>query len=129
MKATTNKLKSLNFFTALVYNYMYLFMFYLRKEESIILSYFNIRFTDELQRVLGFDWILMFLQGHIHATTVNRALKILLVMFRSPQVAARFRDGVCGGGWLKDTEMILKQQTGANVLGKYSYCCLRDSFL
>lgn len=68
--------------------------------------------------MLGFDWILMFLQGHIHATTVIRALKILLVMFRNPQVVSKFRDGQSGGGWLKDTEMILKQQTGANMLGK-----------
>ncbi|XP_052816149.1 WD repeat and FYVE domain-containing protein 3-like isoform X4 [Mya arenaria] len=76
-------------------------------------------FCEELQRVLGFDWILMFLQSHVHATTVIRALKILLVMFRNPTVCARFRDGQVqyGGGWLKDTELILKQQIGASMLG------------
>jgi len=62
--------------------------------------------------------VLMFLQSHLHATTVMRSLKILLVMFRSPQMAGKYRDGQCGGGWLKDTELILKQQTGANVLGE-----------
>ncbi|KAH3872283.1 hypothetical protein DPMN_035498 [Dreissena polymorpha] len=74
-------------------------------------------FSEDLQRVLGFDWLLMFLSGHIHSTTVIRALKILLVMFRNPVTCARFREGVMGGGWLKDTERILKQQYESNVLG------------
>ena len=75
-------------------------------------------FSEELQRVLGFDWILMFMQGHLHPTSVILALKTLMVIFKNPQAVNRFRDGVCGGGWLKDTETILKQQSGGSMLGK-----------
>ena len=67
--------------------------------------------------MLGFDWILMFLQGHLHSSTVIQAMKILILLFKSPTTVTKFRDGQIGGGWLKDTEMILKQQMGS-MLGK-----------
>ena len=57
----------------------------------------------------------MFLQGHLHPTTVIQALKILILLFKNPTTVSKFRDGVCGGGWLKDTEMIRKQQMGSGV--------------
>ena len=57
----------------------------------------------------------MFLQGHLHSTTVIQALKILILLFKNSTTVSKFRDGVCGGGWLKDTEMIRKQQMGSGV--------------
>ena len=73
--------------------------------------------------MLGFDWILMFLQGHLHSSTVIQAMKILILFFKNPTTVTKFRDGQIGGGWLKDTEMILKQQMGS-MLGKVEY--MRD---
>ena len=55
----------------------------------------------------------MFLQGHLHPTTVIQAMKILMLLFKNPVTVTKFRDGQVGGGWLKDTETILKQQMGS----------------
>ena len=70
----------------------------------------------------------MFLQGHLHSTTVIQALKMLILLFKNQTTVTKFRDGLCGGGWLKDTEMILKQQMGSGVgtmLGKCLFCSVK----
>jgi len=72
---------------------------------------------EEIQKVLGFDWLLLFVQRHVHQSTVIMALRILLQMLQSPTAVARFRDGNPGGGWLKNTEPVLKQHVGV-MLGK-----------
>ena len=84
-------------------------------------------FSEELQRVLGFDWLLMFMQGHVHPTTVIQALRILLVMLRNNSAMNKFREGLVGGGWLKDAEAIIRQQGGGSRLGRYSLVCLNES--
>lgn len=35
---------------------------------------------DEIARTLGFDWILLFMQPHLHSSTVVWGLRILVVM-------------------------------------------------
>ncbi|XP_076455501.1 WD repeat and FYVE domain-containing protein 3-like isoform X2 [Babylonia areolata] len=70
----------------------------------------NQTMCEELQRVLGFDWLLLFLQGHLHPTTVRLALQVLVVMLRNPENARRFREGTHRGRWLADTENVLKNQ-------------------
>jgi hypothetical protein len=72
---------------------------------------------DELLRVLGYDWLLLFMQGHLHSSSVVLAIRILLVMLSLPNGLAKFRDGSCGGGWLSDTESILRSRMGV-LLGK-----------
>lgn len=72
---------------------------------------------EELQRVLGFDWLLLFMQGHLHPTTVKLALRVLVTMLRNQDNVRRFRDGIQRGGWLADTENVLKNQM-AVMLGK-----------
>ena len=56
---------------------------------------------DEVVRVLGFDWLMLFLQGHLHASTVTLAFKLLVYVLSYPTLLARFREGF-GGAWLKD---------------------------
>ncbi|KAK7508020.1 hypothetical protein BaRGS_00000985, partial [Batillaria attramentaria] len=70
----------------------------------------NQLFCEELQRVLGFDWLLLFLQGHLHPSTIRLALHILVTMLRNPNNAQHFREGTHRGGWLADTENVLKNQ-------------------
>lgn len=65
---------------------------------------------EELQRILGFDWLLLYLQGHLHATTVKLAMKVLVTMLRNQENVRRFREGIGRGGWLGGTENILKNQ-------------------
>nr|XP_054773448.1 WD repeat and FYVE domain-containing protein 3-like [Lytechinus pictus] len=78
---------------------------------------------DEVQRVLGFDWLLLFLQGHLHPTTAIIALRILIAMLNNQTTINKFREGTTGGGWLDQTEPVLhnrmKVVLGFNV-GKSS---------
>ena len=75
------------------------------------------RMCDEIQRVLGFDWLLLFIQGHVHSSSVILALRILLMMMQNPASMQKFKDGMSGGGWLKNTEPVLKQHVGV-MLGE-----------
>lgn len=40
----------------------------------------NTPICDEITKVLGMDWILLFMQPHVHSTTVIWALRILVVL-------------------------------------------------
>ncbi|GFS12293.1 WD repeat and FYVE domain-containing protein 3 [Elysia marginata] len=76
----------------------------------------NQQACEDLIRVLGFDWLMLFLQSHVHSETVILALRLLLVMFRNLDNMRRFREGSYGGGWMGDTENVLKKQM-SGVLG------------
>jgi hypothetical protein len=71
---------------------------------------------EEVARTLGFDWILLFMQPHLHSTTVVWALRILVVMCSNPSLMARFREGSSNGGWLRHTEQVTHNKM-AVVLG------------
>ncbi|XP_023930684.1 WD repeat and FYVE domain-containing protein 3 [Lingula anatina] len=72
----------------------------------------NQQVSDEIQRVLGFDWLMLFLQGNLHPTTVVLAFKILVVMLGNATSLQRFREGLLAGGWLHDTEAVLENRLG-----------------
>ncbi|CAI9723395.1 repeat and FYVE domain-containing 3-like isoform X2 [Octopus vulgaris] len=82
---------------------------------------YNYVMAEEIDRVLGFDWILLFMQSHLHRSTVILALRILILMLRNGVLMQRFREGGHGGGWLDETETVLKSQMsimlGLNVSG------------
>jgi hypothetical protein len=72
-------------------------------------------------QVLGLDWILLFLQGHLHPTTVVWGLRILVVLCSCAPLLQKFREGSSSGGWLRDTELFLQNKM-ALVLGmSYMY--------
>ncbi|CAH1794598.1 unnamed protein product [Owenia fusiformis] len=75
----------------------------------------NLQFADDLQRVLGFDWLLLFLQGHLHRSTVVLSMRLLVTMLSHSTSLQRFREGTHGGGWLNDTEAVLKSSYGIVV--------------
>lgn len=88
------------------------------------LMYFIIivcRACDDIAKVLGFDWLLLFMQCNLHADTVVLALRVLLVMFRNIENIRRFREGSYGGGWMGGTETVLKNQMSV-MLGEFSFC-------
>ncbi|ESO89055.1 hypothetical protein LOTGIDRAFT_154132 [Lottia gigantea] len=76
-------------------------------------SNLNIHVCDDILKTLGFDWLMLFFQENLHPTTVVLALRILVTMFRNNNNVQRFREGSCGGGWLEDTENVLKNQMAA----------------
>ncbi|XP_046392591.1 WD repeat and FYVE domain-containing protein 3 isoform X2 [Ischnura elegans] len=64
----------------------------------------NAGFCDEVSKVLGFDWVLLFLQGHLHATTVVWGLRVLVALCSLPNLLQKFREASGNGGWLRDTD-------------------------
>lgn len=44
---------------------------------------------EEIARTLGFDWLLLFMQPHIHSSTVVWALRILVAICSSPSLLTR----------------------------------------
>ena len=67
--------------------------------------------------MLGYDWLLLVIQSHVHATTVIMGLRILVTMLHNQSAISKFRDGSYGGGWLDHTEAVLQNRMGV-VLGK-----------
>ena len=79
----------------------------------------NQKLCVEIISVLGFDWILLYLQRSIHSTSIILALKILSTLLSIPDLLNRFREGSCNGGWVMKSEMILQNKMGA-ALGQSS---------
>lgn len=54
--------------------------------------------------VLGSDWFLLFLQPHLHPSTVKLALILLTHLLWSPSQQSSFREGVIPATLVKGTE-------------------------
>ncbi|KAL4623281.1 WD repeat and FYVE domain-containing protein 3-like isoform X1 [Arapaima gigas] len=76
----------------------------------------NVQACEEVARTLGFDWLLTFMEEHLHPGTVTTAMRILVVLLSSQSLLGRFREGLCGGGWLDNTDPVLTDRIGT-VLG------------
>ncbi|KAG2466391.1 WDFY3 protein, partial [Polypterus senegalus] len=75
-----------------------------------------LRACEELVKVLGFDWLLKFMEEHLHSSTVTAALRILVVLLSNQSILTKFKEGLCGGGWLEQTDSVLTNKIGT-VLG------------
>jgi hypothetical protein len=84
----------------------------------VIIIIFFYSFCEEFQRVLGYDWLLLFIQGSLHQSTVVLALSVLFRMLQHPVLLQGFRDGSNGGGWLKETEPVIQNRIGV-LLGEF----------
>lgn len=61
----------------------------------------SIAFQEELQRTLGYDWFLLFMQPHVHRTTLVKSVKILFTLLLNVQNLNRFKESsTCCAGWL-----------------------------
>ncbi|KAJ9586850.1 hypothetical protein L9F63_019532, partial [Diploptera punctata] len=76
----------------------------------------SLGFCEEVTQVLGLDWVLLYLQGHLHPTTVVWGLRILVVLCSCSSLLQKFREGSNNGGWLRDTELVMQNKM-AVVLG------------
>lgn len=70
---------------------------------------------DEVAKVLGLDWILLFLQSGLHSSTVVWGLRILVAVSSVQTILQKFKDGTSNGGWLRHTD----HNKVALALGKY----------
>lgn len=64
---------------------------------------------DDISRILGIDWIQLFLQPNVHPTTVILGMRILVVLCANETLIGRFRDGLQNGGYLRYTEFVSQQ--------------------
>ncbi|KAL2720725.1 WD repeat and FYVE domain-containing protein 3-like isoform X1 [Vespula squamosa] len=64
----------------------------------------NINMCEELAKVLGLDWILLFLQPILHSTTVIWGLRILVAVCSVQSILQKFKEGTSNGGWLRHTD-------------------------
>ncbi|KAJ8383375.1 hypothetical protein AAFF_G00221650 [Aldrovandia affinis] len=76
----------------------------------------NTQACEELVRTLGFDWLLMFMEEHVHSSSVTAAMRVLVVLLSNQPTLTRFKEGLCGGGWLDHTDSVLTNKIGT-VLG------------
>ncbi|XP_058804217.1 WD repeat and FYVE domain-containing protein 3 isoform X1 [Phymastichus coffea] len=67
-------------------------------------SKINTSICDEVSKVLGLDWILLFLQPGLHSTTVIWGLRILVALCSVQPLLQKFKDGTHSGGWLRYTD-------------------------
>ena len=74
----------------------------------------SIHFQEELQRLLGLDWLLLFMQPHVHKTTVVLSCKILFTLLLNMQNLNRFKDSLQCGGWLLSIFLQNKLQNETN---------------
>ncbi|XP_006867792.1 PREDICTED: WD repeat and FYVE domain-containing protein 3 isoform X1 [Chrysochloris asiatica] len=85
---------------------------YTSKEKTSI----NLQACEELVKTLGFDWIMMFMEEHLHSSTVTAAMRILVVLLTNQSILIKFKEGLNGGGWLEQTDSVLTNKIGT-VLG------------
>lgn len=93
--------------------------FYFFKSTHIFKKY---RACEELVKVLGFDWLLTFMEEHLHPTTVTAAMRILVILLSNQSILAKFKEGLSGGGWLDQTDSVLTNKIGT-VLGMCDILC------
>lgn len=70
----------------------------------------NYIICDDISKTLGMDWLLLFMQPHVHFTTVIIAVRILVVVCANENFMVRFRDSTHNGGYLRFTEMVSQKK-------------------
>lgn len=75
----------------------------LELNQSILFSSFTRRQVAVVS-VLGSDWFLLFLQPHLHLSTVKLALTLLTHFLSSPSQQSNFREGVIPATLIEGTE-------------------------
>uniref|UniRef100_H3AB29 Uncharacterized protein n=1 Tax=Latimeria chalumnae TaxID=7897 RepID=H3AB29_LATCH len=81
---------------------------------------------EDMFLALGSDWFLLFLQGHLHQSTVVLATRLLLNFLCNPPLFAKFRDGMTAGTWKENSaaqvEILMDNLKGRPQLPEHSSC-------
>ena len=75
----------------------------------------NAIICDEISKILGLDWILLFMQPNLHQSTVVWSMRILVVLLANETLITRFRDGIMNGGYLRNTELISQNKNAVVI--------------
>lgn len=76
---------------------------------------------EEVCKILGFDWVLLFLQPGLHSTTIVWGLRILVAVCSVQPLLQKFKEGTSNGGWLRHTDHNKMATALGNFSIKYSY--------
>uniref|UniRef100_A0A0M3IYN0 Beige/beach protein-related (inferred by orthology to a S. mansoni protein) n=1 Tax=Anisakis simplex TaxID=6269 RepID=A0A0M3IYN0_ANISI len=76
----------------------------------------NLQMSEQIIRVLGFDWALALFSPGVHKGTVVIGLRILLSLLRHEHLLSKFREGSANGGWLTDADSVVRNRA-AVLLG------------
>lgn len=77
----------------------------------------NIAIQDELVRILGFDWFLLFLYGSFfNKDTLAIGLVNLMVLLSNQNNYARFKEASSNGGWIRDAEYNFSSRFGCQIV-------------
>ncbi|XP_054839943.1 WD repeat- and FYVE domain-containing protein 4 [Eublepharis macularius] len=68
------------------------------------------RMQADVFQALGPDWFLMFIQSHVHSSTVILVVKLLLYFLHNRTLLCKFKEGMMAGLWLENSSR------GVNVL-------------
>jgi hypothetical protein len=74
-----------------------------------------IMFQEEIQRLLGHDWFLLFVQPNVHRSTVVLVTKILFTLLINIQNLNRFKETTYCGGWLQNVFAQLVSNNSRNT--------------
>ncbi|XP_069467262.1 WD repeat- and FYVE domain-containing protein 4 isoform X2 [Ambystoma mexicanum] len=58
---------------------------------------------EEIYRSLGPDWFLLFVQSHLHPSTVELGMRLLVHFLHHPALLEKFKDVVKAGSWLRNS--------------------------
>lgn len=75
------------------------------------------RFCETVIKCLGYDWVLLFIQEHLHHTTIIWGLKILAVLLSHQHLLQIFKESSVNGGWVAETDAVLNSRMDV-ALGK-----------
>uniref|UniRef100_A0A914ZRD5 WD repeat and FYVE domain-containing protein 3 n=1 Tax=Parascaris univalens TaxID=6257 RepID=A0A914ZRD5_PARUN len=76
----------------------------------------NLQMSEQIVRVLGFDWVLALFSAGVHAGSVLIGLRILLSVLKHEHLLNKFREGSANGGWLTDADSVVRNRA-AVLLG------------
>jgi len=77
------------------------------------------KYCEDVVQVVGFDWVLLFAQTHLHSSTVVWGLRILMTLVSMPPLMEKFRLGNCNGHWLLKSDIVLQNKM-VQALGQAS---------
>ncbi|XP_039629915.1 WD repeat- and FYVE domain-containing protein 4 isoform X2 [Polypterus senegalus] len=62
----------------------------------------SLKDKENMFMALGSDWFLLFLQSHLHSTTILLAIQLLLCFLNNPNIKNKFQEGMAAGTWLEN---------------------------
>ncbi|KAK0399841.1 hypothetical protein QR680_003241 [Steinernema hermaphroditum] len=75
-----------------------------------------LQMSEQIVRVLGFDWIMALFSPGVHPCTIFIGFRILLSILHHDHLMVKFKDGTANGGWLTDADSIVRNRV-AVLLG------------